>query len=69
MQDTFTFLSQFAQSWALAGMAVFFVAAVLWLFVIRSRFAVRATLAGAAACVAGSPAVWLFSDRTFKPFC
>jgi cytochrome c oxidase cbb3-type subunit IV len=31
MQDMFTFLSQFAQSWALAGMAVFFALAMLWL--------------------------------------
>ena len=37
MQDTYTFLSQFAQSWALAGMAVFFVLAVAWVFLPGNR--------------------------------
>jgi cytochrome c oxidase cbb3-type subunit IV len=37
MQDMFNFLSQFAQSWALAGMAVFFVMAVLWAFLPGNR--------------------------------
>jgi cytochrome c oxidase cbb3-type subunit 4 len=32
MQDTFNYLSQFAQSWALAGMSLFFLVAVLWAF-------------------------------------
>jgi cytochrome c oxidase cbb3-type subunit 4 len=32
MHDMYTFLSQFALSWAMAGMAVFFVMAVLWVF-------------------------------------
>jgi cytochrome c oxidase cbb3-type subunit 4 len=32
MDSTFNFLSQFAQSWAMAGMAVFFLAAILWAF-------------------------------------
>lgn len=37
MENTFSFLSQFAQSWALAGMTLFFVAAVLWVFRPGSR--------------------------------
>ncbi len=37
MQDTFTVLNQFALSWALVGMAVFFVLAVLWVFRPGSR--------------------------------
>ena len=37
MQSTYTFLSQFAQSWALAGMAVFFVLAVAWVFLPGNR--------------------------------
>ena len=37
MQDTYTRLSQFAQSWALAGMAVFFVLAVAWVFLPGNR--------------------------------
>ncbi len=32
MQLTFEFLSQFAQSWAIAGMAVFFGLVILWAF-------------------------------------
>jgi cytochrome c oxidase cbb3-type subunit IV len=32
MNDLYTSLSQFALSWAMAGMALFFVFAVLWVF-------------------------------------
>lgn len=32
MHDLYTTLSQFALSWAMAGMALFFVGAVLWVF-------------------------------------
>ena len=37
MQNMYAFLSQFALSWALAGMALFFVAVVVWVFLPFNR--------------------------------